>query len=1033
MDPAFKDLISNLEYVQSEHCFVGINVKRSKDDKIVPFSHLFSTANCEPYNTEPDDILESGRIPNCKLPQEILFKINEEFNISKLCVWKNNNPKNINDEETQAVKGEINKLTKEEDNKKGIIRDIKTCCFNSDSEVWCWIYHVDPDIESLSESKQYLSFILAVATDEATLNGLRAAGNRDLLVEFVMRKKSEYVKSVEAKMQNESIKSAKAAIMARNMSHNLGSHVMFYIKQRLESVEKILQTGTLLDLVNSKSIDEIQNKLNEITTPGEITIDDNHKELPFLVGLGRFINYLQERQDYIATIATDYIPYNSVVNFKDSIYDELKPELRSKRHNGDAWGKKASNLLLDYIAYSEGFTSEKIVLEFPRDNETEYFNGEEDVPVKLRKFNVALPGGTLGRQAFFSIMENIIRNTSKHDGSKVRDGKLVFRFDVLDKVDANSNSFYYSGENKYNKDEVSSAFTNHVDDYFYLGITVADIDASETVKKIGKSLNRDYIKDGQMDDECKGIKEIRLSAAWMRGYGLDTEIPMGEPPAVSVRCDENMNLQYIICLPKPKKVAFVVETKEGLEKVEELISNSCNVFVYNKMISDSDEKDFKLLSNYELIIIEDNQNINADNIIRKVSSRVFTASLNDIREMINKCASGDYQLAYEKWLIVNGWKDAKISIFDEQAQRNTNNNDSLNNIKIGGSGMSGDEYYRNCIVFTTHYVGQALLTSAADKQLYAQARYVESVSGGNSTDRLIRHDNKDYEWFAKHVAAGYTKVAIFDERIYSSIMPKGKIIEAPEEIEKDLKAFFEKHNPDDVFALNDFLENKYEISDTDVVISFMTDFGWGQNVGKWVEGIQKHKGNPTGRDFSTAWKYLEKGIWVFNIRIVEAEKTVEIIGYNAPVTSDLIGQYSEDYTEAKLGTIKWDDKNGIKIEMNKDFKQFDFITIHQGLLDKIYGVWHDKIEQEKQKSVIYKLQITRELFEKFSKKKEILKTEDTISDVFLPQFIIHSGRSKPNAEDMPQKQPFIQFAALDHAVKDCKLTLTELLYSAHYE
>ena len=46
----------------------------------------------------------------------------------------------------------------------------------------------------------------------------------------------------------ETIKSAKAAIMSRNMSHNLGSHVMFYIKQKLNSVQKMLAEDVLKDL-----------------------------------------------------------------------------------------------------------------------------------------------------------------------------------------------------------------------------------------------------------------------------------------------------------------------------------------------------------------------------------------------------------------------------------------------------------------------------------------------------------------------------------------------------------------------------------------------------------------------------------------------------------------------------------------------------------------------------------------------------------------------------------------------------------------
>ena len=34
---------------------------------------------------------------------------------------------------------------------------------------------------------------------------------------------------------------------------------------------------------------------------------------------------------------------------------------------------------------------------------------------------------------------------------------------------------------------------------------------------------------------------------------------------------------------------------------------------------------------------------------------------------------------------------------------------------------------------------------------------------------------------------------------------------------------------------------------------------------------------------------------------------------------------------------------------------------------------------------------------------------------------------------MPQKLPFVQYAALDHAVMDCKYSLVELLDYARYE
>lgn len=46
---------------------------------------------------------------------------------------------------------------------------------------------------------------------------------------------------------------------------------------------------------------------------------------------------------------------------------------------------------------------------------------------------------------------------------------------------------------------------------------------------------------------------------------------------------------------------------------------------------------------------------------------------------------------------------------------------------------------------------------------------------------------------------------------------------------------------------------------------------------------------------------------------------------------------------------------------------------------------------------------------------------------------VHSGRSKPSAEDMPQHLPFIQYATIEQAVLDCKYSLVELLDFARYQ
>ena len=47
--------------------------------------------------------------------------------------------------------------------------------------------------------------------------------------------------------------------------------------------------------------------------------------------------------------------------------------------------------------------------------------------------------------------------------------------------------------------------------------------------------------------------------------------------------------------------------------------------------------------------------------------------------------------------------------------------------------------------------------------------------------------------------------------------------------------------------------------------------------------------------------------------------------------------------------------------------------------------------------------------------------------------IVHSGRSKPNFDDMPQHQPFLQYSAVEHALFDCKYSLVEVLDFACFD
>lgn len=858
----------------------------------------------------------------------------------------------------------------------------------------------------------------------------------------------------------ESLKSAKAAIMSRNMSHNLGSHVMFYIKQKLQSVSKIVDNKVLDNIIpgNIEKIDDIIARIKE----------NKDIELPFLVGLGRFINYLQERQDYIATVATDYIPANSTISFKDFVYDELKPDLRYERHysqNNDA-GWQPGNLLLDYIAYSERYRScndvEILFGEFDGHNPQKKGSPSDVDFKKLREFNIAVPGGVVGRQAIFSVFENIIRNAAKHSGRR-KDNKLVLQLSLLSNDDNlfNSDDFKSIRNDDKAKYDMSgnilkAKYEECFDKYHVLRIKIDMPNDAKTVNKLVEKLADPYLEEnGNMKESSKGLKEMRISAAWLRGYSIDTEIPANEPPALSIYTEpyvednSKVTISYIVCLPKPCKVAFVVEC-DNSDTVNGLLTPyGCKVF--NNPFKLAEKKDCDKLineiANYEIVcmpknieeqlcpfvssrfIIDDNQ---SDSILTKLKNAIENPNYNDEdtkKDAIESCIGS----IYEKWFKIayNGVTPKLVvadgkAVDNKKAEKDNETLSSDNNVILTATSSVTKEEVNEAVVYSTHFKGLATANDentepSGYNKMLEDAICIEPITGNNSTARLIRQDKWNKEWKIKLISAGIARIAIFDERIFSSFISQES---TAHEESLDVETILNLKNKD----LNDF--KKVLLNDYKIPENVSGKIFYEKNQEKINKALEKYLTLYCNTHHDVAQKNHERRIYAFDIRNVN-EKQINIIGYNVNI-EERVGAYvnQEQDPIAEIAQITYDAKD-VKVKLMANSQKifggdksniFDYITIHQGVLDKIYtafGIKNNEVEKHK---------VTNALHHSFSK-------QETPTDVkaFLPNFIIHSGRSKPSKNDMPQSQPFVQFAAIDSAVKDCKYTLVELLATAHYE
>ena len=894
------------------------------------------------------------------------------------------------------------------------------------------------------------------------------------------------------KTKSESIKSAKAAIMSRNMSHNLGSHVMFYIKQKLQSVSKIINNDVLHNIITGSqlNIEELQKKLQ----------NSANIELPFLVGLGRFINYLQERQDYIATVATNYIPARSTISFKDFIYDELKPDLRYERHKKDnsssdnGWQPK--NLLLDYIAYSEGYSkSDDIEIKFGE------FNGHNplDDTAKgdfqaLRKFNVAVPGGVIGRQAIFSIVENIIRNAAKHSEHR-SNGKLVLQLSLVDAENDFTGDFLTDKFRCMRKEKGSmesgeslvKLYQNHKDAFHILRIKLDMPNKKDDIEALVGKLGEDYVEeDGSMKETSKGLKEMRISAAWLRGHSIDTDIPTTEPPVLAVYSEpyddtDKETISYYLCIPKPCKVAFVVEDMAKYTALnDEIKPFGCQIFEYveqNEKNQDNKEavQTFRnQIADYEIVCM-DLEKGKRNCILPYISSRYITNSAttksildelkgiakpfkgSDQERKNNKTQYAQIKAAidsiYEKWFKETyGEVNHKLLIADDKTcekhqTRNVKEDASQNNtandlgVILRATGTAKKEDCENSVIYSTHFAGlYKAHCSTNDKdatksgyELLQSGASIEAITGNNSTDRLIRQDEWNKEWKYKHLSAGLARVAIFDERIFGSFITEKNSNSVDH---NKVSALLEKHkgkpmSKEDIMAAlrNLNFKNHHAESLAKAIIK-ERQINWES----FYEKYQKPEYNG-----QVAQTNYERRTWSFNIQADEnLDRTMKILGYDAMIGDNLDWADENVHKQPiEIATFKDEDgeykitlsAEGKKIFTNGNSRIFHYITIHQGILDKIYNVFGIK-ENEKEK---YK--VTHALHRFFSKPPLSKETEKKhkSTESFLPNFIIHSGRSKPNEKDMPQHQPFVQFAAIDHAVKDCKYTLVELLATAHYE
>ena len=800
---------------------------------------------------------------------------------------------------------------------------------------------------------------------------------------------------------NNSIKSAIAAIMARNMSHNLGSHFLTNTKNYFSNLSEL---------------------------------EDNAD----LRGVKHVLQYVQERMDFVATVVSaDIFPYGPV-NIKSQIFDELKVDDAGKRHN-----KPTTNFLLDFLVSSEhvsknsrtmfkneGWSDTKLDIKIIfncSDKLITYWGsssiGDEENKLKIANVNYAIPGGILGRHAIFNIVENIIRNSAKHDSINIpQEGGLVISL----KLESDRIIVFDNKNNAYSKVKIWSSGNDTTPQEIslidYLKIQLLDV-------KILKY-------NGEIDKKNKGLKEMLISALWLK----NENIPNWFSDFESKPEDRVKKLNDVFGI-----VAIDDEGNEVNSNYRELDSlNKANLGYYFKIDHFEIKKN---IASVENLTYEHIKSVKADIIACSKDIKIESKKLSQIYPRFivdNNELNTDPASLFKKVIRSNTSFDPekiRISIVHPNFG-NENSKFTYKKLNKSGGDIRGLSNLKKSdetlIVYKNHFgkkqvtKGKNLLQSTDQKEkiksdsfneyekleriddiinFYQTATYLDAISGENFTSTIVNPEFLNDEINRlKVIESALTGIAIIDERIFNNF--GGRITK--QGINKDIFpsnrdggiSEFEncKNIIKDYLLLKGnslgnvkglLLDTREKLINVNSALSKITLDGLPDKIEDLdefmtkIDLLLKKQTDPNNLNANEQQKILNmQGLFIYNIEIIDNEaKLFDLSGNN-------------------LSSI---DKKHAQLKFSENTIKPLFLAIHLSLIEKI----------AKQTNI--------------EKSENIMKIiEDIFPDV---KFItIHSGRGNLSEElEIALKDyAFMSLSAIEAALYNSKFFLAQLFYNTNY-
>jgi len=376
--------------------------------------------------------------------------------------------------------------------------------------------HCQYCIPAWHRSASYLFVVTLTPLDEDELHCFRRFANELFGLAWAVdsARKLEQDKVAFVKQAR---RAARAAIMSRNLSHNVGSHVL--ANPRLHAAIGLDQ---FVGGLKADATDKLRDRTG--------------------TSLGTFHHYIQARLDFIARAISPLTERLEPLFFRGDVLARLfhqKVLLETlvsdlnfpQAANGSQRTREISfHVQLDIST----MTNSDWIYVYRLDADSSRFelagvcdeNGEWPT-VQMQTGDdllIGLPGGVIGSQALYAFIENVMRNAAKYGDNRLRANEFVIHLRLRDPRPCE---------------------TSKLQDFFVLEIweNLSDGGVAETVRHIREYIAEDLIKEetGELASQGHGIQEMKIAADFLSGQAcfepdkLDSQC--GCPYCTFVRSD----------------------------------------------------------------------------------------------------------------------------------------------------------------------------------------------------------------------------------------------------------------------------------------------------------------------------------------------------------------------------------------------------------------------------------------------------------------------------------------------------------------